>query len=97
MNIQAMMQQANKMKKELEKKQKEIEQHVFTLSSSGGAINVEMYGTRQIKSLNIDKDALDPDEKEMLEEMIIIALNEVNKQIDQAYASINQSLGMLGF
>ena len=97
MNIQAMMQQANKMKKELEKKQKEIEQHVFTLSSSGGAITVEMYGARQIKSLNIDKDALDPDEKEMLEEMIIIALNEVNKQIDQAYASINQSLGMLGF
>ena len=76
MNINALMQQAQKMQKEMQKKQKELEEKLFEIESAGGAIKISIYGDRTIEKIDIDKDAIDPDDKEMLEDMLKIALNE---------------------
>ena len=101
MNINALMQQAQKMQKEMAKKQKELEEKSFEIESSGGAIKVSIYGNRIIEKIDIDRDAIDPDDKEMLEDMIKIAINEAIKVIDRENGKIQQkmasSMGMPRF
>ena len=65
MNINALMQQAQKMQREMTKKQKELESKEFEFTSNGGAIKIKMLGSKQITSLEIDEDLIDPSEKEI--------------------------------
>ena len=81
MNMQALMQQAQKMQREMQKKQAELEATTFDLTSAGGAIKIKIKGSRQIESIEIDKDAIDPDEKEMLQDMIVVAINEAISKV----------------
>ena len=101
MNINALMQQAQKMQKEMAKKQKELEEKLFEIESAGGAIKISIYGNRTIEKIDIDKDAIDPDDKEMLEDMLKIAINEAIEVIDNELAKIQQkmasSMGMPRF
>lgn len=101
MNINALMQQAQKMQKEMAKKQKELEEKLFEIESAGGAIKISIYGNRTIEKIDIDKDAIDPDDKEMLEDMLKIAINEAIEVIDNEQAKIQQkmasSMGMPRF
>ena len=90
MNMQALMQQAQKMQKEMQKKQAEAQ--TFDVTSAGGAIKIKIKGSRQIESIEIDKDAIDPEEKEMLEDMIKVAINEAISVVDQAFDQLNASL-----
>lgn len=76
MNMQALMQQAQKMQREMEKAQKELEAKEFEVVSAGGGIKIVITGSKVIKSINIDKDIIDPEDKEMLEDMVVIAVNE---------------------
>ena len=92
MNMQALMQQAQKMQKEMQKKQAELEAQTFDVTSAGGAIKIKIKGSRQIESIEIDKDAIDPEEKEMLEDMIKVAINETISVVDQAFDQLNASL-----
>ncbi len=92
MNMQALMQQAQKMQKEMQKKQAELEATTFDVTSAGGAIKIKIKGSRQIESIEIDKDAIDPEEKEMLEDMIKVAINEAISVVDQAFDQLNSSL-----
>lgn len=92
MNMQALMQQAQKMQKEMQKKQAELEAQTFDVTSAGGAIKIKIKGSRQIESIEIDKDAIDPEEKEMLEDMIKVAINEAISIVDQAFDQLNASL-----
>ena len=92
MNINMLMQQAQKMQKEMQKKQAELEAKLFEISSSGGAIKVFIYGNRKIERIEIDRDAIDPDDKEMLEDMIKIALNEAMEIIDKENQKIANSM-----
>ena len=92
MNMQALMQQAQKMQKEMQKKQAELEAQTFDVTSAGGAIKIKIKGSRQIESIEIDKDAIDPEEKEMLEDMIKVAINEAKSVVDQAFDQLNASL-----
>ena len=92
MNMQALMQQAQKMQKEMQKKQAELEAQTFDVTSAGGAIKIKIKGSRQIESIEIDKDAIDPEEKEMLEDMIKVAINEAISVADQAFDQLNASL-----
>ena len=80
--IQQMMQQANKMKRELKKAEEELNAKEFTVSK-GGAVTVTLMGDKSVKSVNIDKDAFDPDNKEMVEEMIALAISEAISKIEQ--------------
>lgn len=92
MNMQALMQQAQKMQREMQKKQAELEAASFEVTSAGGAIKITIKGTRQIEKIDIDKDAIDPEDKEMLEDMIKVAINEAIKVVDDAFEKLNSSM-----
>lgn len=82
MNMNMLMQQAQKMQRELEKKKKELENTLFTFESNGGAIKLDIYGSKKVEKITIDEDVIDPSDKEMLEDMIKIAVNEALDKID---------------
>ena len=76
MNMQALMQQAQKMQREMEKAQKDLQAKDFEIVSAGGGIKVIITGGKVVKSIEIDEDIIDPEEKEMLQDMIVVAINE---------------------
>ena len=92
MNISALMQQAQKMQKDMEKAQKQLESTLFEVESAGGAIKISIYGSRKIEKIDIDKDAVDPEDKEMLEDMLKIAINEAMEKIDNEQAKIQAKM-----
>ena len=91
MNMQQMMAQAQKMQRELKKAQAELAQKEFVVSK-GGAVTVTVLGSKEIKSINIEADAFDADNKEMVEEMIVMAINEANEKIDAEAEAINERI-----
>ena len=91
MNMQQMLIQAQKMQREMQKKQAELEAQEFTISK-GGAVTVVVKGDKSIVSVSIDKDAMDPDNKEMVEELIALAINEAIEQIKAKEAEISSSV-----
>lgn len=90
MNINAIMQQAQKMKQQMEKKQREIESKEFEFSSNGGAIKIKMLGSKVMTSLDIDEDLIDPSDKEMLQDMLMVAINDAIAKIDE---ELNEVMG----
>ena len=100
MNMQQMMAQAQKMQRELRKAQAELAQREFVISK-GGAVKVTVMGNKEIKAVEIGADAFDPDNKEMIEELIALAINEAMAQIAEAEEEINERItgqpGGLGF
>ena len=66
MNMNALMQQAQKLQREMEKAQKDLEAKEFEVVSAGGGIKVVITGAKEIKSIDLDKDIVDPDDKEMM-------------------------------
>ena len=76
MNMQQLMQQAQRMQREMEKAQKDLEAKEFEIVSAGGGIKVTMTGAKVVKNIEIDEDIIDPEEKEMLQDMIVVAINE---------------------
>lgn len=100
MNMQQMLAQAQKMQRELKKAKDALYEQEFTLAK-GGLVTVVMYGNKQIKSINIDKDAIEPDNKEMIEDMIASCVNELIDQISDAEDEIEERItgqkGMMGF
>ena len=91
MNMQQMLAQAQKMQRELQKAQDELKKKEFSVSK-GGAVTVVVLGDKSVKSINVDPDAFDPDNKEMVEEMIVMAINEANTKIDEESAKINEAI-----
>lgn len=83
-NLQNLMRQAQKMQAEMEQAKKELEQKEFRATVGGGMIEVVMMGNRQLKSVSIKPEVVDPDDIEMLEDLIISAVNEGLNQIAKA-------------
>ena len=82
MNIQAMMKQAQAIQKDMTKAQDEISKTEFTGESS--LVKVTIKGTKEVTKVEINKDNdLDKDDIEMLEDMIVVAINDANKKIDK--------------
>ena len=81
MNMQALMQQAQKMQREMEKAQKDLESKEFEIISAGGGIKVTITGKKMIKNIEIDEDIIDPEEKDMLQDMIVVAINEAISKV----------------
>ena len=92
MNINALMQQAQKMQQQMAKKQKELESKEYEFVSGGGAIKIKMLGNKTMLSIDIDEDLIDKDEKEMLQDMIMVAVNEAINKIDEDAAAIMESV-----
>ena len=91
MNMQQMMMQAQKMQRELQKAQAELAAKEFSVSKAG-LVTVTVLGSKEVKSIDIDKDGLDPENKEMIEELIVSALNELYEQIDSEAEEINERI-----
>ena len=91
MNMQQMLAQAQKMQRELQKAQNELKEKEFTISK-GGAVTVVVKGDHTIKSISIDEDAFDKDNKEMVEEMIALAINEAIEKIVKESEEINERI-----
>ena len=82
MNIQKMLKQAQQMQAKVEAAQNELADEEAEGSAGGGAVLVTLSGKHDLKSLHIDKSLIDPEEKEMLEDMIIAAFNDAKKKVD---------------
>ena len=91
MNMQQMMAQAQKMQRELKKAQAELAEKEFVITK-GGAVTVTVFGSKEVKSVQIDKDAFDPENKEMIEDMIALAINEALQKIDEENEAINERI-----
>ena len=91
MNMQQMMAQAQKMQRELRKAQAELAQKEFKIAK-GGAVTVTVLGNKEIKAIEIDNDAFDPENKEMIQDMIALAINEAMAKIDEESEAINERI-----
>ena len=92
-NQMAMMKQAQKMQQELLKMQQEIEASKFEFTAGGGAVKAVVLGSRQLESIVIDPEVVDADDVEMLQDMIVAAVNGALKMIDE---KSSQSMSKLG-
>ncbi len=81
-NMQRLMQQAQSMQKEMEREQAEIAEKIFETTSGGGVVKVVMNGDKKIQSLEIKPEAVDPEDVEMLQDLISAAINECMETID---------------
>ena len=82
-NMQKQMAQMQAMQRKMEELQEEIDKKEVTATSGGGAVSVTVNGTKQIVSMQIKEEAVDPDDVEMLQDLIIAAVNEGMRQIDE--------------
>lgn len=96
-NMANLMKQAQKMQRQMEEQAKEMEVTEFSATAGGGAVEATVTGTKKVVSVKVDADAFDPDDIEMLEDMIVAAINEAMKQADEASgAMMNKMTGGLG-
>ena len=96
-NMNNLMKQAQKMQRQMEDAQKELEEKQFTAKAGGGAVEVTVSGKREIVSVKLAEEVVDPDDIEMLEDLIVAAANEALRQVDQESAnSMSKLTGGLG-
>ena len=90
MNQMQMMKQAQKMQQELQKMQEEMDAAEFSATAGGGAVTATVSGKRELVSLTISPDAVDPEDVEMLQDLVVAAVNEALRKAEDA-ASQNMS------
>lgn len=96
-NMSQLMKQAQRMQKQMEEAQANMEEQEFTAAAGGGAVEVTASGKREITKVKIDPEAVDPDDVEMLEDLIMAATNEALRKIDEmSQASMSKITGGLG-
>ena len=98
-NMNNLMKQAQRMQRQMEESQKELETKEFTAKAGGGAVEVTVTGAKEVTKVIIDKDAVDPDETEMLQDMIMVAVNDALHQAEESNAAIMGKMtgGLGGF
>ena len=86
-NMSQMIKQAQKMQEQMMKMQEEIEEAVFEATSGGGVVSVKVSGKKELKEVNIKPEAVDPDDVEMLQDLILTAVTEAFRKADDNSAS----------
>ena len=93
-----MMRQAQKMQQDMLKMQSEVEEKEFSAAAGGGAVTAVVSGKRELKSLTIQPDAMDPEDVEMLQDLVVAAVNEALRKAETAMSENMQKLtGGLNF
>ena len=82
-NMNNMIKQAQKMQEDMLRAQEELEEKTITASAGGGAVTVEVSGKKQVVAIKISPEAVDPDDVETLEDLILVAVNEGMRQIEE--------------
>lgn len=96
-NMNNLMKQAQKMQRQMEEKAKELEEQTFEAAAGGGAVKVVVSGKKEVVSVKISEEAVDPDDIEMLEDLVAAAVNEALKKQEEASQQIMGALtGGLG-
>ncbi len=86
MNINQLMKEAKKMQADMERSQVELTAKEFEATAGGGAISVKVSGDKQVKEIKLQPDIVDPDDVEMLQDLIITCVNEALRKVDSAQA-----------
>ena len=87
MNMNQLMKQAKKMQEDMEKTQEELQEKEFEAPAGGNAISVKVTGAKMIKEINIQKDVVDPEDVEMLQDLILTCVNEALRKVDDAQSA----------
>jgi len=96
-NMGNLMKQAQKMQKQMEENQKVLEEKEFTATAGGGAVEITVSGKKEITKVKLAEEAVDPDDVEMLEDLIMAATNEALRKMEEASSSSMANLtGGLG-
>ena len=96
-NMANLMKQAQKMQRQMEEAQKNLEEQEVTAAAGGGAVEVTVSGKHEVKKVKLSEEVVDPDDIEMLEDLIMAATNEAMRKIDEAsQQSMAQITGGLG-
>ena len=82
-NMNNLMKQAQKMQRQMEENQKALEEKEFTATVGGGAVSVTVSGKREITKVTLSEEAVDPDDVEMLEDLIMAATNEALRKCEE--------------
>ncbi len=100
-NMQKMMKQAQKMQAQLMKAQDDMAEQEIEGTSGGGMVKVTLTGGQELKSIKLDPEAVDPDDVEMLEDLIIAAFSNAQEQVkslnDSTFGSITGGMNIPGF
>lgn len=99
-NMNNLMKQAQRMQRQMEENQKALEEKEFTAAAGGGAVEVTVTGKREVARVHIDPEAVDPEDVEMLEDLIVAAVNEAMRKVEEesaaAMSKLTGGLGGLG-
>ena len=95
-NMKNMMKQAQKMQKQMEEAQAALEEQEVTATAGGGAVEVTVSGAKEVKKIKLSEEVVDPEDIEMLEDLIVAATNEALRKVDElSQASMSQLTGAL--
>lgn len=96
-NMNNLMKQAQKMQKQMEESQKALEEKSYTAAAGGGAVEVTISGKKEVTAVKLAEEVVDPDDIEMLQDLIIAAVNEALRKADADSAAMMSKLtGGLG-
>ena len=96
-NINNLMKQAQKMQKQMEENQKALEEKEFTATAGGGAVEVTVSGKKEVTRVKLQEEVVDPDDIEMLEDLIVAATNEALRKVEEESSAVMSKLaGGLG-
>ena len=96
-NMQQMLKQVQKMQADMVKAQEELKNEVVEASAGGGMVTVKISGDLEVRELRIDPEAVDPDDAELLQDMVLAAMNEAIRAAQELAASkMNAATGGLG-
>ncbi len=90
--MQSMLKKARKMQEDVQKAQEEVKKQTVDVTVGGGAVTLTMNGDKQITALKIAKDAIDPEDPEMLEDLITTAVNEASRKADEMAKKVMQQV-----
>ena len=96
-NMNNLMKQAQRMQRQMEESQKELETKEFTAKAGGGAVEVTVTGKKEVIKVKLTEEVVDPDDIEMLEDLVVAAVNEAMRMAEEANAEVmNKMTGGLG-
>ncbi len=96
-NMNNLMKQAQRMQRQMEEAQKSLETEEITATAGGGAVEVTVSGTKEVTKVKLAEEVVDPDDIEMLEDLIVAATNEALRKVDEkTQALMSQYTGGMG-
>ena len=96
-NMNNLMKQAQRMQRQMEEAQKNIEEMEATATAGGGAVEVTVSGKKEVTKIMLKEEVVDPEDIEMLQDLIMAATNEALRKIDEASQQSMSGLGLGGF